>query len=883
MGIFQKAVPLQDFMALFHSVKDNGIQKFWEDYTSVIKRNEELEDALSAERCARADTEDRCKSLYASLQEEKGKYEELSSRNSVLQDCLAKAENLIRSLENTIVSKDASIKRLAKLCFGRKSEALRRVLGKKGYEDLLSVLGQAIPDEIQILSDNRAGIPDPGEGTKTEAATQEEMPVGNIRGSADGQGRDGDNCVETGTAVHNGEGREPEGGGKKEDGREKKRGKRNLKRAPGFLDNYCDTKEGAVYTFDNINYTGDELADFLEQEGKLSAYLSSDIGIYTTLEYCPGFYYTKYHLSPTVRRGDTAVRGLRLDRILNASCASPSVLSHLAVMKYRQGLPVNAFCDIAAAEGGRINRGTAAGWLYTSYEKLLKYVHMALLQYAKKHCALIGDETYAYRRVNGKVETSYFWGIRTSPLEKDKHQVVFYAFDDTRQSAVPLFYLHGYNGKFLTDGYIAYESFETKDGGVIRCCCWVHGRRVLIEALPGGCALDNLAEGEKTRLWAWSALCIISEMFRLEKEWKGLDPEVRLGNRQEKLAPLIDCFFEKAHKAAGDDSFDQACEEGKAVMYFLKREPAFRRLLEDGSVPLSTNDIERCNIVVALTRKRAKVYDSLKGANAAGGYFSLICTALANGVSPEKYLEFLYTVMPSVLHEHWGKVDQYMKYLKEASRRFEAVKDKRKHNSSAPDEIDWEGLVEPDLSFLMDVMPWSGYFAAFLKLDTIPGRKSILDAMTRKNIEESTVSMEAMRKILYTEKNLSNSRLDGLREVLEAMPPRPETEGTGKCGAGSGIVRGMHVYSTHYPARLLEILDMREAGTSHPASQVPHDVTTDRNIIPGTAEKSPVPGFARNKARHLAGKNMAAWMRSSLDTSCPKQGCARRSVPDGTG
>ena len=496
------------------------------------------------------------------------------------------------------------------------------------------------------------------------------------------------------------------------------------------------------------------------------------------------------------------------------------------MMKYRQGLPITTLCGLAKDEGGYIGRGTAAGWLNTGYDNLLMRVHMSLLQFARKYGLLIGDETYAYRRVNGKVETSYFWGFRTSPLSGKGHQIVYYVFDDTRQSAVPLFYLQGFSGKFLSDGYVAYEVFEAKDGSIVRCCCWVHGRRALVEALPGGGLLENLTEKSKSKLWAWTALCILSEMFRLEKEWGNLSPQLRLQRRREELAPLIDRFFEEAHKAAGSENFDRSSEEGKAVMYFCGREAALRRLLEDGEVPLSTNDIERCNIVIALTRKRAKVFDSLKGARAAGGYFSLICTAEANGINPEKYLEYLYTVMPAVVYEHRQELDQYREYMEEAGRRFEAVKKQRQKNPNASNEIDWEGLEEPDLGFLMPLMPWSKEAAAFFELNNGPDKKSILDAMTRKNIEESTVSLEAMNRILHTEKNLSDARLDGLREVILSMDISPGKNAfTDSNSPGVDPVKGMAIYNTYFPERLFEMLDIRKRKTGAPLSEK----VTERN------------------------------------------------------
>ena len=125
----------------------------------------------------------------------------------------------------------------------------------------------------------------------------------------------------------------------------------------------------------------------------------------------------------------------------------------------------------------------------------------------------------------------------------------------------------------------------------------------------------------------------------------------------------------------------------------------------------------------------------------------------------------------------------------------------------------------------MPVMPWSRECAAFLELSVGPDKKAILDAMTRKNLEESTVSVKAMKRILHTEKNLSDERLDGLREVMLSMPDKPDDDRLTKdcAGPGCGIVKGMDIYDTYFPERLFEILAMRRK-TAVP----PYDSLTGR-------------------------------------------------------
>lgn len=835
MGLFGRFVCENESFSSMKKALSSSPDELWDEYKAMDKRLQEAEANLACERNIRIDTEKRCAELYHKLCEAQDKVIQLSNENKAQVNMITTLEAAVSSLQSAVITKSLSMERLARICFGKKSEKLRKCLGEKGYDLLSSLLKQHMSGSTSrshVTDECNSSTPDEtnrNETAQTDTGTEPSKSMFNNDASVAGtvsdtamqteSDNDGENNADGDRETETGRDPKKNGcSGKGTDGRKKKKGNKNLARRSGFLDSYCAPDSGCVYEVQDFYYTEDEIRTILNHDGSTKHIsISSNISTYQTLEFFPGFYYMKTHVVPSLKSGDTLMRAPRLDRILNASAASPSSLSHAAFWKYRQGLPVNAICSQAESEGAKIERGTMSGWLTRGYEKLLFPMHMYLLQCLKKRGTVMGDETYTYARDEKRdLHTCYYWGIRTSPLDDSPNQIVFFAFDDSRMSLVPSFYLHGFSGKLLTDGYVGYEVFDESDGSIIRCCCWVHARRTVIEVLPGSKTLEECPEKVKEKIWAWQALCILTEIFSYEKKYRDMDAETRAIHRMSEMAPLVDQFYELAKELSASDSFDSVSEEGKAINYFISRETELRRMLEDGSIPLSTNDLERCNIIVALVRKRAKIFDSEKGAKSAAGYFTLIETAEANGVDAEQYLEFLFDIMPSVLYEHKSEIENYLDYHNKAMGRLEAAKEKKRKNPSAKVEIDWSDLEEPDLSFLMLAAPWSEACRIYVeKNGKAAQKKEIMEMLTRQNMKNSPLCPEILNRIIHTEKNLADKRLDGLRDILEPMISNKEFDSI-KDRYKNGLVYGIKTHKTYLPERLLE-----------ESEQLPASVMTD--------------------------------------------------------
>ena len=128
----------------------------------------------------------------------------------------------------------------------------------------------------------------------------------------------------------------------------------------------------------------------------------------------------------------------------------------------------------------------------------------------------------------------------------------------------------------------------------------------------------------------------------------------------------------------------------------------------------------------------------------------------------------------------------------------------KRKNPSAKVEIDLSGLVEPDLSFLMAVAPWAEAFHIYIeKNGKAVHRKEIIEMLTRKNLMDSPLSPEILNRIVHTEKNLADQKLEGLREILEPMISQGVFDNQ-KAKYENGLVDGMIIHKSHLPERLLE-------------------------------------------------------------------------------
>lgn len=86
----------------------------------------------------------------------------------------------------------------------------------------------------------------------------------------------------------------------------------------------------------------------------------------------------------------------------------------------------------------------------------------------------------------------------------------------------------------------------------------------------------------------------------------------------------------------------------KAIKYTLNHKEYFTNFLLDGRIPISNNLSENAIRPVAVARKNFLFSDTPQGAEASALVFSIIETAIANGLDPYEYLVHIFRNLPNM-------------------------------------------------------------------------------------------------------------------------------------------------------------------------------------------------------------------------------------------
>lgn len=312
------------------------------------------------------------------------------------------------------------------------------------------------------------------------------------------------------------------------------------------------------------------------------------------------------------------------------SLSSPSILAQLFHQKYEMALPLYRQVKEWLSWGLDVTRRTLSNWVIRSSHDWLLPMYNRLHQILVKEDILMADETpyQILQRSDGRPATSEarVWLFRT--MADCVRPIILYQSALTREKKVAEEALTGFSGYLQTDGYSAYQNLAN----ISQVGCWSHARRKFVDCTD-----------KKGKAAIGIDYC--DKLFRLEREFdsEGLSSDERFKNRQERSQPIVDDFFDwltSFHTMKG--------KLQEAVTYALNQEESLRRFLEDGRLELSNNLSERSIKAVVIGRKNYLFSTSMAGAQANAFAHSIVETALANGLNATRYLEHLFTHLPSL-------------------------------------------------------------------------------------------------------------------------------------------------------------------------------------------------------------------------------------------
>ena len=306
------------------------------------------------------------------------------------------------------------------------------------------------------------------------------------------------------------------------------------------------------------------------------------------------------------------------------SLATSSLVAELLYHKYALGTPLYRQMTEWRRIGLILSETTMANWVIKAAEIVQPFYNLLHEQLLAQPC-LQGDETpFQVLREPGKTaqSKSYIWVARSVRLAK--HQIIYYAYGDTRSGKFAQQIYTGFRGVLQCDGYSGYNQLGDS---IDRVGCWAHVRRKFFDD----------ANKVKGHFVVTEPLRLLNKMFQVEQDWRALSPDLRKQQRLDKLKPLINQFWQWCDQA---DATPKS-RLGIALTYAQNQRATLNRVLKYGEIDLSHNATERSVKTFVIGRKNWLFATSPKGATANTIWMTLIETAKANGLDPRCYIEYL--------------------------------------------------------------------------------------------------------------------------------------------------------------------------------------------------------------------------------------------------
>ena len=300
--------------------------------------------------------------------------------------------------------------------------------------------------------------------------------------------------------------------------------------------------------------------------------------------------YVKSVFKPIVSVGldHQLIRPVWENALIPKSVASPSLLSEIIVDWGRMFLPLYRQEMNEERFGFSLSRQRMSSWIGYVVRNYLQQVYLYLCGQLKKYSYQQCDETYWQvildeRKAGAK---SFIWVHRSGELLPGP-AIVAYCYEKTRGADhLRNFYAGILQMIFLTcDAYSAYPCFAGETGGLmILTGCYMHCRRRFVEAVLI-LKLNDLTDDQIRTLPEVKAVALIAEIYIADNALKEMSADKRQKQRQEKVRPKVNAFFDFIRTIDLDDPL-VSDKLRDAVRYALNQEENLQKFLDDGNIPL---------------------------------------------------------------------------------------------------------------------------------------------------------------------------------------------------------------------------------------------------------------------------------------------------------
>jgi transposase len=334
--------------------------------------------------------------------------------------------------------------------------------------------------------------------------------------------------------------------------------------------------------------------------------------------------------------------------VISGSLASPSILAHIMSQKYVEGLPLYRQEKQFHRMGFALSRQTMANWMIYGADHWLSKLYNRMHQLILKLDIICADETtLQVLREPGRSASSksYLWLYRTGI---EGPPIILYDYKETRAGENPMEFLKDFKGYLQVDGYAGYH--KVKDVTLVGC--WAHSRRGFTDVLK------SLPANSIKPVIATEGLQFCNQLYSIERKLKELDPKERYEQRLKQSKPILDAFL--SWLKMQDQKVLPKSGLGKAITYCLNQWDKLVAFLEDGRLEIDNNRSERSIKPVVIGRKAWLFSNTPQGARASAIIYSIVETAIANGLNPYYYLRYLFEQLPNMDLTDMNALDQVL-------------------------------------------------------------------------------------------------------------------------------------------------------------------------------------------------------------------------------
>jgi transposase len=344
--------------------------------------------------------------------------------------------------------------------------------------------------------------------------------------------------------------------------------------------------------------------------------------------------------------------------VIQHSMASPSTVAWIMHQKFVNALPLYRQEKEWKSLGVSLSRATMANWVLAASRDwltpIVELMHQKLLAESYLH---VDETTIQVMNEEGRKNTtdSYMWVYSTGQYSETPIRI--FEYQPGRNGNYPQNFLRGFKGYLHTDAYSGYKKVPE----IIRCLCWAHLRRYFVDALP-----KDIKSPESTLPSLGIGYC--NKIFEIEKTLEGLSREERKSERLKQEKPVLDAFWAWVEKSKSSTLPKSKLYD--AMKYATNQKEELMNYLKDGNCSISNNLAENSIRPFTIGRKNWLFSGSPKGAAASAAVYSIIESAKANGLSPYKYLHYIFKELPGVqFGQHPEFIEDYLPWNSEVQER----------------------------------------------------------------------------------------------------------------------------------------------------------------------------------------------------------------------